>query len=56
MQTDQTRLRDILAAGHPDDALVGVTIGTLKGLVEKNPAAADLAATPYVGTVMGAAA
>lgn len=56
MQTDQIRLRDILAAGHPDHAIVGVPIGTLKAMIANHPAAADLAATPYVGTVQGAAA
>jgi hypothetical protein len=56
MKTEPTRLRDILAAGHPDNALVGVTIGMLKSWVALNPAAADLAATPYVGTVQSAAA
>lgn len=56
MQIDQTRLRDILAAGHPDSAIVGVPIGTLKALVANQPAAADLVATPYVGTLQAAVA
>ena len=56
MKTDQIRLRDILAAGHPDSAIVGVPIGTLKALVAHQPAAAELAATPYEGTLLGAAA
>ncbi len=56
MQLDQIRLRDILAAGHPDTALVGVTIGTLKALVANQPDAAKLVATPYVGTLQSATA
>lgn len=56
MQTDQIRLRDLLAAGHPDCAIVGVPIGTLKALVAGQPAAAELVATPYVGTLQSAAA
>ncbi|WP_341207266.1 hypothetical protein [uncultured Sphingomonas sp.] len=56
MKTDQIRLRDILDAGHPDSAIVGVPIGTLKALVAGQPAAAELVATPYVGTLLGAAA
>lgn len=56
MQTKPIRLRDILDAGHPEDAIVGVPIGTLRALVAQQPAAAELAATPYVGTVHGAGA
>lgn len=56
MHTKPFRLRDILAAGHPDSAIVGVPIGTLKALVAHQPAAAELVATPYVGTLQGAAA
>lgn len=54
MKTDQIRLRDVLDAGHPDNAIVGVPIGTLKALVGHHPAAAELLATPYVGTLQGA--
>lgn len=56
MQVDPIRLRDLLSAGHPDSAIVGVPIGTLKALVAGQPAAAELVATPYVGTLQGATA
>lgn len=45
-------LADILASGHPDTALVGVTIGTLRALAAQMPAVAATPVAPVVAAML----
>lgn len=55
MQTSPRTLSDLLSAGHPETALVGVSIAALRAWVAKEPALAALAISPVVGTLSSAA-
>lgn len=55
MDDQQIRLRDVIAAGHPDTALIGLPVQTIRSLIERHPQLAELPIVPYIGAV-GAAA
>ena len=49
-------LADILASGHPDNAIVGVPLATLRAWASKSPAVASTPIAPIVAAVMPSAA
>ncbi|TCP30707.1 hypothetical protein [Sphingomonas sp. BK235] len=56
MQLAPQTLSDLLSAGHPDTAIVGVTLGTLRALLAAPAAAAGIAVAPIVAAVTPTAA
>lgn len=56
MQLAPQTLRDLLNAGHPETAMVGITLGTLSALLANPAAAASFAVAPIVAAITPAAA
>ena len=56
MGIDCKQLDDILSAGHPDHALVGVTVGMLRQIRSRLPDTGAIPASPAVPTLLGAVA
>ena len=56
MGIDCKQLDDILSAGHPDHALVGVTVAWLRQIRDRLPDTGAIPATPVVATLSGAVA
>jgi hypothetical protein len=49
-------LADILASGHPENALIGVPLATLRAWASQVPAVASTPIAPVVAAVMPSAA
>lgn len=56
MQLETRTLSDLLNAGHPETAIVGLTLGTIRALLANPAAAAGFAVAPIVAAITPAPA